>query len=68
MLNEKNLGHLYGAVFGVREGELSPAFSPDDAYVISGAVNRALVTLSPREETVIKLRFGLGKSASTHAG
>jgi internalin A len=66
MLNEKNLSYLYGAVFGVREGESLPAFSPDDAYVISGAVNRVLVTLSPREEMVIKLRFGLGKSASTH--
>jgi internalin A len=66
MLNEKNLGYLYGAVFGVREGESLPAFSPNDAYVISGAVSRALSTLSPREERVIQLRFGLSKGWSTH--
>jgi len=66
MINGKYLDHLFGAVFGVREGESLPIFGPEDVYVIGGAVNRVLATLTPREEKVIKMRFGLGKSEGAH--
>jgi internalin A len=66
MMDGKYLGNLLAAVFGVRQGERVPEFSDEDAYVIAGAVNRVLVTLSPREEKIIILRFGLDKSGIEH--
>jgi internalin A len=66
MINGKYLSNLYGAVFGVREGESLPVFDLEETYIIFGAVNHVLATLSPREEKVLKLRFGLDKSGFQH--
>jgi internalin A len=57
MLNAENLGYLYAVVFGVRP---APTFGSDVACVIAAAVLRVLGTLTPREEKVIRMRFGIG--------
>jgi hypothetical protein len=62
-LDGKKLGGLFGLVFGVREGE-SPLVVPDN-YVrtVAQVVDEALLTLTPREEKVMRLRFGLNPRA-----
>ncbi len=58
-LNGKHLGWLFGMVFGVAHGASSPVFPPDYEPVVAQAVEAALVTLTPREEKVIRMRLGL---------
>lgn len=65
-VNGEVLGRLYGAVFGVRAGESAPTFNADDAYVIAAAVNTVFGTLTPREEKVLKMRFGIGMARGQH--
>lgn len=64
-LDGKQLGKLYGQVFGVVPGE-SPLIVPP-AYVrtVAQVVDDALLTLTPREEKVMRMRFGLNPSLST---
>jgi HJR/Mrr/RecB family endonuclease len=64
----KNLGYLIDTIFGVRDGpsgdQLSaPLFSiPEILPIVSETIDEVLATLTPREEKVIKMRFGLGSS------
>lgn len=46
-------------VFGVRQGERSLVFPPEYEPVVAQAVESALLTLTPREEKVIRMRLGL---------
>jgi internalin A len=56
-----NLGRLLRAVFGE---ELS--FNMEDAPVVRAKISEVLATLTPREEKVLKMRFGLGSSRTPH--
>ncbi len=46
-------------IFGVRPGERSIVFSAEYQPIIAQAVETSLLTLTPREEQVIRLRLGL---------
>jgi RNA polymerase primary sigma factor len=55
----KRLGDLFGRVFGVRPGSKARVFPPDFERIVTEAVNDVFVTLSPREEQVLRMRLGL---------
>jgi len=57
--NGKRLGALFGMIFGVRPGAKSPLFPDEYVLVAADAVETALVTLTPREERVLRMRLGL---------
>lgn len=57
--NGRHLGGLFGMVFGVTPGSESPIFPREFELIITEAVEAALVTLTYREERVLKLRLGL---------
>jgi HJR/Mrr/RecB family endonuclease len=67
-MNPDKIPYLLGAIFGVRHGAPWPPPPPDSsvALALTEATNSVLVTLSPREEVVIKLRFGLGPDGRSH--
>jgi hypothetical protein len=58
-LNGKHLGWLFGQVFGASPGATTPVFPPEYVPVVALAVESALMTLSPREERVTRMRLGL---------
>lgn len=64
--NPKHLGWLFGQVFGVRSGETSLVFPPEYVPLAAEAVEAALLTLSPREEKVIRMRLGLTLKEKYH--
>lgn len=55
----KNLGWLFGMVFGIRPGTPPLVFPREYEPVVTQAVETALLTLTPREEKVIRMRVGL---------
>lgn len=57
--NAKHLGWLFGQVFGVRPGERLREFPSEYLPIVAEAVEAALLTLTPREERVLRLRLGL---------
>lgn len=59
----KKLGWLFGSVFGVRPGASSLVFPREYEAVVTQAVETALLTLTPREEKVIRMRLGLTATA-----
>jgi DNA-binding CsgD family transcriptional regulator len=58
-LNCTHLGWLCRTVFGVRQDRPSPVVEEEYVPVIAQAVDAALVTLTPREEIVMRMRLGL---------
>jgi len=62
----KQLGVLFGMIFGVSPGLRAPVFPPEYEPIITDAVEAALLTLTPREERVLKLRLGLNPSQKKH--
>lgn len=62
----ENLGGLLRMVFGVTPDSRAPVFSPEYQPVITEAVEAVLLTLTPREERVLKMRLGLNASQKKH--
>lgn len=58
-LDGRLLGYLFGAVFGVREGDSPLVVPPYYVPLVAQVVDDALYSLSPREEKVIRMRWGL---------
>jgi len=58
-LNGKHLGWLFGRVFGVTRGQRTPIIPYERVPIIAKAVDDVLVSLTPREETVVRMRLGL---------
>ena len=57
--NAKNLGWLFGQVFGGDRAQKLHAFPQEYLPIVAEAVEAALLTLTPREEKVLRLRLGL---------
>jgi restriction endonuclease Mrr len=63
----ENIVYLIGALFGVNEQErAAKVLHSDKAQWVGEVTEEILYTLSPREETVIKMLFGLGPSGDMH--
>jgi DNA-binding CsgD family transcriptional regulator len=61
-----NLRNLYVAVFGEGAEERGVLSNAEDAIVIRGIVSDVLMTISPREERVIRMRFGINRTAKVY--
>jgi HJR/Mrr/RecB family endonuclease len=62
----KNLGGLLGMIFGVTPDSRAPVFSPEYEPISTEVVEAVLLTLTPHEERVLKMRFGLNASQKKH--
>lgn len=67
-LNLERVPYLLSAIFGVSKDAPWPPPPPDPsmAAALVEAAESVLVTLSPREEKIIKMRFGLEKDGQPH--
>jgi DNA-binding CsgD family transcriptional regulator len=64
--NAKHLGWLFGQVFGAPSAERSLTLPPEYVPIAAQAVETALLTLSPREERVLRMRLGLTLNEEYH--
>jgi RNA polymerase sigma factor (sigma-70 family) len=67
-LNLERVPYLLSAIFGVSKDAPwpPPPPAPSMAAALAEAAESVLVTLSPREEKIIKMRFGLEKDGQLH--
>ena len=67
-MNPDRIPYLLGAIFGVRDDSQWPPPAPHPSIALSliEATNAVLLSLSPREEKVIKMLFGLSNGDRSH--
>lgn len=62
----KHLGSIFGATFGVRDSSSTTEVPPEYVPFVASIVDEVLSTLTPREEKVMRMRFGLGGTGREH--